>query len=351
LNLPKIYNPFPIFLNQVGGGLNGGKVYIGLPGMDPQTYPKAVFWDAEATIPAAQPLSTMGGMIWRSGSPARAYTDGSYSLRVTDKFGAQVFYEPSVVAASQADLINDPIVGLTLSNNITLPNVAIDVSPGSCKDKTGYVPLSLATILTKRLNAVWAAGNGAGGLDTGALTVSTVYNFFLIYNPTTLTVDGLFSTSFSAPALPGGYTASRYIGSVKTDAAGAILPFLNVGDRFWFRHGVIDANIVANSTAATLRTLSVPRSGIKVSATIRATCGGSGSAFLFFRDPDLGGFSTADALDARGVRYSGAPYYFDTFEVETNGNACIYTASSVSAGDETVTIVTQGWAVDRSVYR
>lgn len=102
MTLPAIYNPFPIFLNLTGGGLNGGNVYIGEPGMDPQTNPKAVFWDEAGATPAAQPLATMGGMILRAGTPARAFTDGAYSIRVTDRFGVQVFYEQTVEGADYA---------------------------------------------------------------------------------------------------------------------------------------------------------------------------------------------------------------------------------------------------------
>lgn len=68
-----------------GLGLNAGFVYIGVAGEDPQTNPQAVYWDEALTIPATQPLETLGGYITYLGSPHDAYTNGSYSMGVYAK--------------------------------------------------------------------------------------------------------------------------------------------------------------------------------------------------------------------------------------------------------------------------
>lgn len=91
-----VVNPFDQFTSLAGSFLNAGRVYIGVAGQDPETNPKAVFWDQAMTIPALQPLDVLGGYIMRLGTPARAYTSGSYSIRLRDRFGLQVFYEPTV---------------------------------------------------------------------------------------------------------------------------------------------------------------------------------------------------------------------------------------------------------------
>lgn len=96
MTLYSAVNPYPVILNQTGSGLNGGRVYVGLAGQDPQTFPQQVYWDAAGTIPAVQPLTTIGGYIWNAGTPAQAYpTNATYSIRVLDRFGQQVFYEPN----------------------------------------------------------------------------------------------------------------------------------------------------------------------------------------------------------------------------------------------------------------
>jgi hypothetical protein len=56
-----------------------------------------------------------------------------------------------------------------------------------------------------------ATTNGANGLDTGSLAASTWYYLFLIWNPATETIAGLWSASSTNPVMPSGYTAKRLI--------------------------------------------------------------------------------------------------------------------------------------------
>jgi hypothetical protein len=88
-----IENPYSVTLGLNGSGLNAGEIYIGTAGMDPETNPITVYWDAAGTIPAAQPLETIGGYIIRMGTPARVYGPAEYSIRAYDRFGALVFYD------------------------------------------------------------------------------------------------------------------------------------------------------------------------------------------------------------------------------------------------------------------
>lgn len=101
-----ITNPYPVILNQIGGGLNGGKVYIGEANKDPETFPIPVYWDEAGTDPAAQPLRTIGGYIVRAGTPAAVFASPPYSIRVRDRFNQQVFYSPNG-AGALSDFITD----------------------------------------------------------------------------------------------------------------------------------------------------------------------------------------------------------------------------------------------------
>lgn len=96
MTLPAITNPFEIFLGLDGEGLDGGQVYIGIAGMDPQTNPQATFWDEAGTIAASQPLPTAAGYLMYLGTPAKAFTASTYSIKVLDVHGVQVFYKASV---------------------------------------------------------------------------------------------------------------------------------------------------------------------------------------------------------------------------------------------------------------
>jgi hypothetical protein len=73
---------FPFIANAAGTGLNNGKVYIGVSGQDPELYPLPTYWDAALTVPASQPIGTLGGYLTRLGAPAAVYVGADYSMRV-----------------------------------------------------------------------------------------------------------------------------------------------------------------------------------------------------------------------------------------------------------------------------
>ena len=78
-----IVSPFPFFTDTTGAPLEGGYLYIGQSNLNPETAPVNVFWDAARTIPAAQPIRTIGGFPSRNGSPSNVYVDAdTYSITV-----------------------------------------------------------------------------------------------------------------------------------------------------------------------------------------------------------------------------------------------------------------------------
>lgn len=90
-----ISSPFPTFTDVDGDPLESGYIYVGQVNVDPVTFPVAVYWDAALTIPAAQPIRTIGGYPARNGSPARIYANSDYSIRVTNKNGSLVYSAPA----------------------------------------------------------------------------------------------------------------------------------------------------------------------------------------------------------------------------------------------------------------
>lgn len=87
-----VEQPFKTYTDRDGKPLNAGFVYFGQPNLDPISNPVTVYWDAAGTIPANQPLRTMGGYIVRNGTPANVFFDGEYSELVNDSRGSRVFY-------------------------------------------------------------------------------------------------------------------------------------------------------------------------------------------------------------------------------------------------------------------
>ena len=90
-------NPFPQVFGLNGQGLNGGKIYIGIAGQDPETNPKTVYWDEAGIDVAEQPLQTSAGYIVREGAPATVFLNGPYSIRVRDRHNVEIYYQPNVL--------------------------------------------------------------------------------------------------------------------------------------------------------------------------------------------------------------------------------------------------------------
>lgn len=142
------------------------------------------------------------------------------------------------------------ITDLTLSNNGTFPDDDLDIAAGRCRDAANTDDMVLSASITKQIDALWAVGTDAGGLDTGAVAADTVYAVWLIKRSDTDVVDALFSTSFSAPTMPTNYDLKRLIGFVVTDATSDIITFTQVGDYFRFTGDVIvltDATITGST--------------------------------------------------------------------------------------------------------
>jgi len=86
----------------------------------------------------------------------------------------------------------------------------------------------------------------ANGLDTGTEASNTTYALWVIYNPTTNTVAGLLSLSFTAPSMPSGYTYKRLVGFVRNNSAANFLLIQQQDNRLWYESS-IDAGIALSS--------------------------------------------------------------------------------------------------------
>jgi hypothetical protein len=145
---------------------------------------------------------------------------------------------------------------ITISNG-TDTSHDIDFTAGSFDfdDQSGQATLSA---ITKQIDAAWAEGTNAGGLDTGTVTYDTFYYLFAIYNPTTQTSDALFSESKTSPTLPSGYTKKKYVGSVLTDGGNNLVGFRQIGNLFRYTRITFEDYIQAPSTTGALETVTVP---------------------------------------------------------------------------------------------
>lgn len=101
-----VVTPFNIFQDQDGNPLEGGKIYIGTSGLNPETNPIGTYWDSALTIPAAQPIRTTGGYPSYLGNVANVWVNGDYSITVRDKKDQLVFSSLTGSGLTPTGLLN-----------------------------------------------------------------------------------------------------------------------------------------------------------------------------------------------------------------------------------------------------
>lgn len=181
---------------------------------------------------------------------------------VMDAVGYPVADGSQITNISAAALPPNYISGLRTSNDTdTAHDIAIAV--GGCRDDGDAVNMSLTSIITKQIDAVWALGDDAGGLDTGTVASTTLYGVWLIRRSDTGVVDALFSTSFTSPTMPTNYNQKRLVGFVKTEGAANIIAFTQRDNYFRFTGDVLlDVNDSSITTTFETGTLSAPPFGL-----------------------------------------------------------------------------------------
>jgi hypothetical protein len=75
--------------------------------MDAETNPVQVYWDTDLTIPAAQPIKTSGGYLYRNGTVSNVFVNGDYSMTVRDKNDTFVYSSESVFSTLGRGLVQN----------------------------------------------------------------------------------------------------------------------------------------------------------------------------------------------------------------------------------------------------
>lgn len=163
------------------------------------------------------------------------------------------------------------LAGYGMSNG-TDTDHDINIAVGIARNSGDTTSIKLTTGITKQADAVWAEGTNAGGLDgsetvAGIMDANTWYHVWIIKNPTSGTVDALFSESATAPTMPTGYTLKRRIGAVYSDGSSNIKQFIQSGDMVYWKDPPLDASASITAGTGSNVTLTVP-SGVRCIAKV-----------------------------------------------------------------------------------
>lgn len=104
-----IETAFPLYVDLDGKPLDNGYIYFGQVDQNPITNPVTVYWDADGTQPAAQPIRTQDGYIVRNGTPANVFYSAAYSQLVQDKRNQQIYYAADSTDYSEAAYVQESI--------------------------------------------------------------------------------------------------------------------------------------------------------------------------------------------------------------------------------------------------
>jgi hypothetical protein len=177
---------------------------------------------------------------------------------------------------------------------------------------------AVATSYAKQIDATWAAGDDAGGLDTGTVAADTWYYGYAIYDPTNDLSDFLISASPTSPTMPTDYTKKRRIKGAffKTNSSSNIIQFFQVNNTYIFAGTApAEGNLVsATSQVGSTATLSGAFPAIACKATM--TIGLSLTTTGFSSFTVWGGNLQVTPTSAN----PSSPGGFRTSSVSTNNN-------------------------------
>jgi hypothetical protein len=174
----------------------------------------------------------------------------------------------SNVDAAYFNYLNDIIKTLgkslllnnTIANNVTDSDHDIDIVGGTAVDSTGTKYLIDYTGQTKKIDAVYADGDGNGGLFSGAsLSADTFYYIFMLEKDSDSSIQYGIDDNQNGTNIPAGYTYFRRLrGALLTDGSANILGFRQKNDDFRFNSYINNANDVVVTTSQTALSVSIP---------------------------------------------------------------------------------------------
>ena len=292
------------------------------------------------------------------GSTADAFET---TLDVVDPTADRTVLLPNVSETlSGTSTLNAYIEGFELTNNVSDADHDIDFDVGVAVDSsTNMVIRNTNTAFTKLFDANWVAGDGNGGMASGAASLSadgTVHMFAISKNDGTVDFigdDNIAGTNISADVSGGGYVNVVLVQSCLLDSSSNFKAFANhvsgTLSTFRYRNGVTEFNAAPIATE-TLLTVSVP-AGIEVKVDLRNTILTTSGTAVQLRVYEVSGSDSTvsvstnatavgDSDGSIGLRFTAQCEVFTDTSAQVN-----HKSSSTNA--DTIRIYTLGYTILR----
>jgi hypothetical protein len=357
--------------NHIGLALPEDGVVMGLPGPDLRAL-RVVGCDADGNFTMMDSIpSTTLVSAWMadnllddtSAAAARATLETYSSTEVDTEIGTAIDDLAGTGRTTETVKANADAITILNSDNRPFPSgyiYGLEVAPaadvdhdvtiatGKCRSYQDTYNMVRSTVLTKQIDATWAAGHNAGGLFAGSVASNTSYHLFLIRKDLDGSIDAGWDVSVSCVNIPSGYTAYRRIRSYLTDSSANIIQTVQKGDEFVMYRRKYDLDLRSGSpgwSGATnnVITLSVP-TGLSVMAKITANYMDSAVGYVELRSPSCVAQSETLAYTAAGsifVRDSGLNNSVE-MQILTNTSGQIY-ANTNDTTPINFTVATIGW--------
>jgi hypothetical protein len=341
------FNPITQALDGNGNPIAGAKYNFYEAGTSTR---KDTFTTQAGDVAHANPVVADG-----NGYFAPIWLTGDYKEDLTDADDVSLAGFP---VDNTSDTDTDLGFGLGFSSGLDVSNAAdadhdITIALGKIMDSSQTSVISLLTGITKRIDAVWAAGTGNGGLPSAlTLTADTWYRVFLIKNPDTGDIDAGFDTSITAANLIADaptYTQYRRVSYVLTDGSSNILEW-QPGNLRRYVWELMTAQLAgAGSASGASLTVQVPPSQIGIIMAQNYVTTAVTNYFLLSQ--------TNQTNSAPGVVFqtvagqsTGSDYSLNTNTLEVRVDSASNIRQRVSEAVSFVYVTTVGWIDDLEVF-
>jgi hypothetical protein len=155
--------PFLIFPDANGEPLQNGYIFIGQPGFEARTTPKASFFDTAQLIPtgtaSGAAIRTMNGFPARQGTPAMFYVDGDFSISVLDRNGVLLYSALNTTLAVNLGGAIGPV--LAPDGNLAAVGIGFidEVNTGWVRSATGTVQYVVQGAVVAQMTATGVVFN------------------------------------------------------------------------------------------------------------------------------------------------------------------------------------------------